>query len=122
MKAVLLAAGLLRRGYFFPCAVSGFFLAGLALRSVTEATGTVPVGVSEQPDTILPFPALVKELALQFAIAYTREDFETVIAMLAQGRIDASPMVTDIVSLDDMPEAFEALRTPSHQCKVLTKL
>ena len=30
-------------------------------------------------------------------------------------------MVTDIVSLDEMPAAFEALRTPSHQCKVLTK-
>lgn len=82
----------------------------------------VPVGVCEQPDTILPFPALVKELRMQFAIAYTRDDFETVIAMLAQGRIDATAMVTDIVSLADMPAAFEALRTPSDQCKVLTKL
>ncbi|MEP5765690.1 MAG: zinc-binding dehydrogenase [Halieaceae bacterium] len=81
----------------------------------------VPVGVCEQPDTILPFLALVKELQFQFAIAYTRDDFETVIAMLAQGRIDASAMVTDIVSLEEMPEAFEALRTPSHQCKVLTR-
>ena len=70
----------------------------------------------------MPFLALVKELQFQFAIAYTRDDFETVIAMLAQGRIDASEMVTDIVSLEEMPEAFEALRTPSHQCKVLTRL
>ena len=82
----------------------------------------VPVGVCEQPDTILPFPALVKELALQFAIAYTRDDFETVIAMLAQGRIDASPMVTGTVSLDEMPAAFEVLRNPTDQCKVLTRL
>jgi 2-desacetyl-2-hydroxyethyl bacteriochlorophyllide A dehydrogenase len=81
----------------------------------------VGVGVCEQPDTFMPFLALVKELQMQFAIAYTRDDFETVIAMLAQGRIDASAMVTDIVSLDEMPAAFEALRTPSHQCKILTK-
>ena len=81
----------------------------------------VPVGVCEQPDSIMPFLALVKELQLQFAIAYTRDDFETVIAMLAQGRIDGSAMVTDIVSLEEMPAAFEALRTPSHQCKILTK-
>lgn len=81
----------------------------------------VPVGVCEQPDTIMPFLALVKELQFRFSIAYTRDDFETVIAMLAQGRIDASAMVTDIVSLEEMPEAFEALRTPSHQCKVVTK-
>ncbi len=41
--------------------------------------------------------------------------------MLAQGRIDAAPMVTGVVALDDMPAAFEALRTPSDQCKVLTR-
>lgn len=82
----------------------------------------VPVGVCEQPDTILPFPALIKELSVRFAIAYTRSDYETVIAMLAQGRIDASPMVTGIVSLEEMPAAFEALRSPSDQCKVLTRL
>jgi (R,R)-butanediol dehydrogenase/meso-butanediol dehydrogenase/diacetyl reductase len=81
----------------------------------------VPVGVCEQPDTILPFPALIKELVMRFAIAYTRSDYETVIAMLAQGRIDASPMVTGVVSLEDMPAAFEALRSPSDQCKVLTR-
>jgi 2-desacetyl-2-hydroxyethyl bacteriochlorophyllide A dehydrogenase len=82
----------------------------------------VPVGVCEQADTLMPFLALVKELQIQFAIAYTRDDFETVISMLAQGRIDASAMVTDIVSLEQMPAAFEALRTPNQQCKILTRL
>ena len=82
----------------------------------------VPVGVCEQPDSIMPFFGLVKELQIQFAIAYTRDDFDTCVAMLAEGRIDVSPMVTDIVSLDEMPDAFEALRTPSHQCKVLTRM
>lgn len=82
----------------------------------------VPVGVCEQPDTILPFPALLKELVIRFAIAYTRADYETVIAMLAQGRIDASAMITSTVSLDEMPAAFDALRSPSDQCKVLTRL
>ncbi len=82
----------------------------------------VPVGVCEQPDTILPFPALIKELSIRFAIAYSRADYETVIAMLAQGRISAAPMVTSVVSLDEMPAAFEALRSPSDQCKVLTRL
>lgn len=82
----------------------------------------VPVGVCEQPDTILPFPALIKELSIRFAIAYSRADYETVITMLAQGRIKASLMVTSVVSLDEMPAAFEALRAPSSQCKVLTRL
>jgi 2-desacetyl-2-hydroxyethyl bacteriochlorophyllide A dehydrogenase len=81
----------------------------------------IPVGVCELPDTIMPFLGLIKELQIQFAIAYTRDDFETCIAMLGEGRIDIAPMITDVVSLEELPEAFEALRTPSHQCKVLTK-
>jgi hypothetical protein len=31
-------------------------------------------------------------------------------------------MVTDIVSLDELPDAFEALKTPTSQCKVLTRM
>ena len=81
----------------------------------------IPVGVCEQPDAIMPFFGLVKELQIQFAIAYTKDDFETCLAMLAEGRIDVAPMITDIVSLDELPEAFEALRTPGQQCKVLTR-
>lgn len=82
----------------------------------------IPVGVCEQPDAIMPFFGLVKELQIQFAIAYTRDDFDTCVAMLAENRIDVSPMITDVVGLDELPEAFEALRTPSHQCKVLMQL
>ena len=59
---------------------------------------------------------------LQFAIAHTLDDFETSIAMLAAGRIDVAPMITDIVSLEQLPAAFEALRTPDHQCKVLARM
>jgi len=81
----------------------------------------VMVGVCEQPDTIMPFFGLIKELRIQFAIGYTQDDFETSVAILAEGRIDVSAMITDIVDIDDLPEAFEALRTPSHQCKVLTR-
>lgn len=82
----------------------------------------IPVGVCEQPDSIMPFFGLIKELQIQFAIAYTKDDFETCMSMLAEGRIDISPMITDVVSLEELPQAFEDLRTPSHQCKVLTRL
>jgi 2-desacetyl-2-hydroxyethyl bacteriochlorophyllide A dehydrogenase len=82
----------------------------------------IPVGVCEKPDAIMPFFGLVKELQIQFAIAYNRDDFDTCVAMLGERRIDISPMVTDIVTLDELPAAFEALRTPSHQCKVLTRM
>lgn len=40
--------------------------------------------------------------------------------MLAARRINISPTVADIIPLEDFPYAFKALKTPSHQCKVLT--
>jgi (R,R)-butanediol dehydrogenase/meso-butanediol dehydrogenase/diacetyl reductase len=39
--------------------------------------------------------------------------------MIASNRIDASHMITDVVDLNALPSAFEALRKPTHQCKVM---
>jgi (R,R)-butanediol dehydrogenase/meso-butanediol dehydrogenase/diacetyl reductase len=82
----------------------------------------VAVGVCEQPDSFMPFPALLKELEVRFAVAYTRDDFETTISMLASGRLDAGALVTHVVGLGELPAAFEALRTPTEQCKVLARI
>ena len=36
-------------------------------------------------------------------------------------RVDPRPMITDIVTLDQLPEAFEALRKPTTQIKVMVR-
>jgi len=79
----------------------------------------VVAGVCQQPDTIMPLMGIMKELELQFVLGYRPADFDYVIAMIAQDRVDVGHMVTDIVTLDALPAAFEALRKPSHQCKVM---
>ena len=79
----------------------------------------VVAGVCQQPDTILPLMGIIKELELQFVLGYRPADFDYVIAMIASDRVEVSQMVTDIVDLNGLPQAFEALRKPSHQCKVL---
>ena len=79
----------------------------------------VVVGVCQQADTILPLMGIVKELEIQFVLGYRPDDFDYVIAMIASDRVDVGHMVTDIVDLDALPAAFEALRKPSHQCKVM---
>ena len=79
----------------------------------------VVAGVCQQSDTILPLMGIVKELEIQFVLGYRPDDFDYVIAMIASDRIDVGHMVTDIVDLDKLPAAFEALRKPSHQCKVM---
>jgi (R,R)-butanediol dehydrogenase/meso-butanediol dehydrogenase/diacetyl reductase len=82
----------------------------------------VVAGVCQQMDSILPLIGIVKELTLQFVLGYRPPDFDYVIEMIAKDRIDVSGMVTDRVTLDELPAAFEALRNPTTQCKVMLGL
>jgi len=80
------------------------------------------IGVCDHPDEILPLTAFVKQLRIQWAVGYEKEDFQYAIDMIVAGRVDASAMITDVVGLTEVPDAFEALRSPAHQCKVLIDL
>jgi len=81
----------------------------------------VVVGVCMQPDTIVPGLAILKELSLHFVVGYRKLDFELTLDMLEAGRLDPRPMITDRVDLEGLPDAFEALRSPTTQCKVLVE-
>jgi 2-desacetyl-2-hydroxyethyl bacteriochlorophyllide A dehydrogenase len=82
----------------------------------------VVVGVCDQLDTFVPMKAVAKELNMQFVIGYVRADFEFVIDLIAGDRIDGEALITDVVAFDTFADAFENLRTPSHQCKVMLEL
>lgn len=95
---------------------------GLINQTMMEAprgARIVIAGVCQQPDTIMPLMGIMKELNLQFALGYRPADFDFVIAMIASDRIDVIGMITDIVDLHALPKAFEELRKPTHQCKVM---
>jgi len=94
-------------------------LLNTAMLEAPRGARIVVAGVCQQPDTILPLMGIVKELEIQFVLGYRPDDFDYVIAMIASDRIDVAHMVTDIVDLNALPAAFEALRRPSHQCKVM---
>jgi (R,R)-butanediol dehydrogenase/meso-butanediol dehydrogenase/diacetyl reductase len=76
-------------------------------------------GVCVQPDSFNPLVSVSKELTISFATWYRRRDFAMTIAQVASGRLDPLPLVTDRVSLEDLPAQFEALMHPITQCKVL---
>ncbi len=94
-------------------------LINMAMMDAPRGCRIVIAGVCQQPDTIMPLMGIVKELELQFVLGYRAADFDYVIAMIASDRVDVAAMVTDIVTLDELPAAFEALRKPVHQCKVM---
>jgi threonine dehydrogenase-like Zn-dependent dehydrogenase len=94
-------------------------LINTAMMEAPRGCRIVIAGVCQQPDTIMPLMGILKELELQFVLGYRPADFDYVIAMIASDRIDVAHMITDIVDLDTLPAAFEALRRPVHQCKVM---
>ena len=97
---------------------------GLLAQSVSLAPArskVVVAGVCMRPDQFVPGVAVVKELRLEFVLAYHKADFQLTLDMLDAGRIDPWPMVTDRIDLAGLPEAFEALKQPAEQCKVLVE-
>ena len=77
------------------------------------------VGVCVGPDNFVPAVGVVKELDLRFVVAYQKRDWELTLSLLEQQRISSQAMVTDVVDLAGFPAAFEALKKPSTQCKVM---
>ena len=89
-----------------------------AMELATRGGRVIVVGVCMKPDTIFPMVGINKQLALQFVLGYTPEEYAETLEAMGQGAIDTSPMVTRTVTLDELPGAFESLADPT-DCKVV---
>lgn len=79
----------------------------------------VVAGVCMAADQLRPAMANAKELDLRFVFAYTPLEFRDTLHMLADGKLDASALVTGKVGLDGVAAAFEALGDPEAHAKIL---
>lgn len=82
--------------------------------------GTVVIaGGCPVSDVFRPLPILIKEVRLQGSYGFDLYEFETVADTLDRGASELRKMITHTVSLEEFPAAFEALRRPTVQCKVM---
>jgi threonine dehydrogenase-like Zn-dependent dehydrogenase len=79
----------------------------------------VVVGVCMGEDRFRPSMAINKEVDLRFVIGYSPSEYRETLHMLAEGRIDAGPMVTGTVGLEGVEGAFAALGDPGRHAKIL---
>ena len=79
----------------------------------------VVVGVLVGVDQFTPAMAVNKEIDLRFAFGYTPLEFRDTLHMLAEGKIDPSPLITGTVGLDGVDAAFTALGHPENHAKIL---
>jgi threonine dehydrogenase-like Zn-dependent dehydrogenase len=79
----------------------------------------VIVGVCMETDRIEPFFGIVKQLNVQFVLAYTAAEFAESLHLIAEGKVDVSPLITGTVGLEGVSNAFAELASPERHAKVL---
>jgi threonine dehydrogenase-like Zn-dependent dehydrogenase len=79
----------------------------------------VVVGVCMGADKLRPSMAINKEIDLRFVLGYTPLEFRDTLHMLAEGKVDVTPLVTGTVGLPGVAAAFDALGDPEAHAKIL---
>lgn len=80
-----------------------------AIMAVKPGGKIILVGVSTAPVTVPLVVSVMGEVTLQGAIAYTVQEFEECINLIANKEIDVSKYIDDRVGLDGVQNAFERL-------------
>ena len=83
------------------------------------ATRVVVVGVCMEPDTIQPAMAINKEIEVKFVFAYQPHEFRETLHLIADGKVDPTPLVTGTVGLHGVATAFDVLGDPERHAKIL---
>ena len=80
-----------------------------SLVTVKPGGVVVLVGVATGPISIPTVIAVMNELTVKGAIAYTKEEFATCLDLIANKQIEVMPFVDDIVSYDEVENAYKRL-------------
>jgi len=86
--------------------------------SVVDLPSPQP-GVCMGEDRIRPSMGTGKEIDMRFVFGSTPLEFHDTLHMLADGKLDASALVTGTVGLDGVDAAFQALGDPERHAKIL---
>ena len=79
----------------------------------------VVAGVCMGTDHFRPTVAIGKEIDLRFVFGYTPLEFRDTLHLLAEGKLDAAPLVTGTVGLAGVDAAFKALGNPEIHAKIV---
>jgi threonine dehydrogenase-like Zn-dependent dehydrogenase len=91
------------------------------MRDAPQGARVIVAGVCMEDDVIKPMFGINKELAVQFVLGYTPDEFANTLQAIADGRIDVAPLVTGRVGVDGVPQAFETLAQPDAHAKILVE-
>jgi threonine dehydrogenase-like Zn-dependent dehydrogenase len=90
-----------------------------AIGSAPLQSRVVVVGVCMGEDKLRPSMGIAKEIDLRFVFGYTPLEFRDTLYLLADGKVDAAPLITGTVGLAGVDAAFDALGDPETHAKIL---
>jgi 2-desacetyl-2-hydroxyethyl bacteriochlorophyllide A dehydrogenase len=100
-----------------------------AAAAIAQATGLlrtrgrlVVVGIHAEPHPVDLFRVFWRELQLLGARVYEPEDFDQAISLAAEGALPLHRLVTSVVPLENLAEAFQRLDSGGEAVKVLVDL
>lgn len=79
----------------------------------------VVVGVCMQLDQFEPAVAIHKEVDLRFVLGYSPLEYRDALHMIAEGKVSCAPLITGVVGLDGVEQAFADLASPQRHAKIL---
>ena len=91
------------------------------MAAAPQGARIVVVGVCMEKDTIEPMFGINKELNMQFVLGYNREEFASMLQLIAEGKISTDPLITGKVGVEGVAQAFEDLGSPEQHAKVLVE-
>jgi threonine dehydrogenase-like Zn-dependent dehydrogenase len=89
------------------------------LEGAPASARVVVVGVCMETDRIQPFFGIVKQVNIQFVLAYTPDEFAASLHHIAEGQVDVDPLITGTVGLSGVDGAFAALANPEQHAKII---
>lgn len=79
----------------------------------------VVVGVCMEKDAIEPALAINKEIELRFVLGYSPLEYRDALYLLADGKVRGEHLITGVVGLDGVEQAFADLANPEQHAKIL---
>jgi threonine dehydrogenase-like Zn-dependent dehydrogenase len=81
----------------------------------------VVVGVCMEPDRSEPMLGIMKELNVQYVLAYTPDEFAYSLRLIAEGQVEAASLVTATIGIDGVAGAFAELANPERHTKIIVE-
>lgn len=103
--------------YVFECSGSPGMLAKAVDHVAAQGT-VVVLGLCTGLDTLSPSAAMYKQVEIKFAVTYANDHFRQAIDTMDAGHVEPRAMIAETISLAELPDTFEALRSDSTRCRV----